>query len=77
MKSAKTPKVFSLSFTDEELRVLVTALSCTDHIPSGRYQEILLIQNCLLNRFTSFLLQSGDACRHPVLSSDVVEQGGN
>ncbi|MDP3876542.1 MAG: hypothetical protein Q8Q50_06130 [Methylobacter sp.] len=72
MKSAKTPRT---SFTRDELRVLLTALSCTDHIKSSSFQDDQAIQFHLFQLFS--LLQSGDACRHPVTSSDVVEQGGN
>ncbi len=72
MKSAQTP---SASFTREELRVLLTALSCTDHIKASTFQDDLAIQFELFQRFS--LLQFGDACRHPVSSSDVLEQGDN
>lgn len=73
MKSAKTP---TLSFSRDGLLVLISALSSTSHLRSSTFAESLIIQDALLDRFTQ-LLQSGDACRHPVTSSDVVEQGGN
>ncbi|MDO9141111.1 MAG: hypothetical protein Q7U38_12385 [Methylobacter sp.] len=72
MKSAQTPTVFSR----DELLVLITALSSTDHLASGTFDEKLSIQNELLERFSQ-LLQSDDACRRLATLSDVVEQGGN
>lgn len=54
--------VYKIEFTKNELQVLLTALSCTEHLLSSTYQEKLVIQNDLASRvlYTLNSAQSGN-----------------